>query len=330
MHSHARLSAWPGSRAGRGIVRRRARRRQQHPDVAELTAIQDEITAAQTSPALRTPAPLTAKDQFEAIASPTISQWWVDEASNTVGLGFTKLTPEVEAAARAAYGNAVSFKEIPRGEQGSRFNDTTPFYGGDRLSMANSNTCTSGFAITISGTTRMLIAGHCDTTGAVWIGSTSTVMGTVVSGTNTNGGWDTAIVSGSYLGTVWDGSVNTTTTHSVQGSWRPNVGTGSICMDGSVTGKNCTGVVEVANGGICHKWSDTLITTCHLAQLNSQNATRLMNHGDSGGPVYRIGVNSSNDLQAVGICEGMTSDGTTAWYTPIPDLLSHWGASIIL
>ncbi|MHB1235336.1 MAG: chymotrypsin family serine protease, partial [Microbacteriaceae bacterium] len=207
------------------------------------------------------------REPFAAASASTISQWSIDPDTNTVLIGFTTLSASLENMARQAFGSAVSFAKIPRGiRMANRLTDYAPFYGGDRLSMANGNGCTSGFKINIGSTARMLTAGHCDLWGPVYNGST--YMGEVVAGTHANGGWDTATISGSYAPYVWNGSVTTTSTHHVDGTFLPPVGMAGICTDGSYTGQNCNGQVVVANQGICHTWTDGT-STCHLGELQS-------------------------------------------------------------
>ena len=59
-----------------------------------------------------------------------------------------------------------------------------------------------------------------------------------------------------------------------------------FCTDGSFTGENCKGVVDSAN--ICANVLDngTTIRVCNLISGHSTDGSRLVQHGDSGGPVY--------------------------------------------
>lgn len=272
---------------------------------------------------------IPASSTFSAVAQDVLSQRSIDPVSNTVQIGLDTPSALAEEVAQKLWGDAVSFVSVPRGAQvATRLSDSSPWYEGDRLTMANNNGCTGGFEISISSTHRMLTAGHCDTTGTVYNGST--VIGSVVGGEFTNNGWDTVIVSGSFTPKVFTGGISSTTTHAVTGSYLPAVGEGGMCADGSYTAENCNGVVIVNNRNICHTYTDGF-TTCHLGEIStsSSGGSSPVQPGDSGGPIYRKNEKVAGDLLAVGIINGATSDGQYVWYTPIGDLLSYWGATII-
>ena len=59
-----------------------------------------------------------------------------------------------------------------------------------------------------------------------------------------------------------------------------------FCADGALTGENCKGVVDGSN--VCANINDngTIVTVCNLTSGHSSDGSRLVQHGDSGGPVY--------------------------------------------
>lgn len=267
---------------------------------------------------------VTTDPTFVTAAHETLSQWSVNADSNTVLIGLTQLSGQVEAIATQQFGDMVSFAQVPRGDTTStRLTDSAPFFGGDRLTMPAGNSCTSGFELLIGGVQRMLTDGHCALSGPVKTGSL--FMGNIAAAVNQPSGHDTSIISGSYGYFIWSGAVTSSTDHVVNLSFLPPVGLG-ICLSGSFTGANCNARVVNGNRGICHAF--TTQTTCYLGEAQSTNGSRICQGGDSGGPVYRIGVNTSSDLGAVGTIEGDTSDGQFCWYNDMPDLLSYWNASI--
>lgn len=59
-----------------------------------------------------------------------------------------------------------------------------------------------------------------------------------------------------------------------------------FCADGSFTGENCNGVVDGVDVCAHVGLGSTTINVCDLISGHSSNGSRLVQHGDSGGPVY--------------------------------------------
>ncbi|MDR1806827.1 MAG: S1 family peptidase [Propionibacteriaceae bacterium] len=71
-----------------------------------------------------------------------------------------------------------------------RASDTSPYYGGARITTPSGGGCTSGFAWTYSNP-MMLTAGHCSPNGGTYTSPSGKVMGTVTSGSREN--WDAGV-----------------------------------------------------------------------------------------------------------------------------------------
>jgi hypothetical protein len=97
-----------------------------------------------------------------------------------------------------------------------------------------------------------------------------------------------------------------TTSVAAVGTVFPHAIGAPFCADGALTGENCKGVVDGSN--VCANINDngTIVTVCNLTSGHSSDGSRLVQHGDSGGPVY---------LKVTG---GVGRSGSSAPATSIP------------
>lgn len=209
----------------------------------------------------------------------------------------------------------------------TRLLDSTPYYGGDRIVRTFScgaNTCiaqcTVSFKYRFSSTlVEMGTAGHCSTTNTSWLQgyydtATHTIkstgkMGTVAVSKFSDNTIDAGLISGASYGTyVYNGLQSA---FAVRGDSTP-VTSEIYCSDGSFTGQNCTARVVAVNA--CMNVADDSGGTtyiCGLAIATSTNSSRLVQSGDSGGPVY----NSAASGIAKGIISAGNSSGTEVAFT---------------
>lgn len=155
-----------------------------------------------------TKAEIATLQPWAAQAGPFLAAWGSDAATDTVSVGLTKLTPELEAAARTAFGDRVTLVQKQRPEsaisettlrpgyrvvhvarralpktrslalaagvapQPSRLLDESPYYGGDRIYRLVVGSTTTTIIQCTTGfawsTPAMSTAGHCGPAGTVW------------------------------------------------------------------------------------------------------------------------------------------------------------------
>ena len=259
----------------------------------ELTAVRDRVTT---------------EAGWAALAKPVLSEWYVDVATNTVDVGVTRITPELTRAAQQRFGSLVRLHQADRPSVQTRLIDSPPWYGGNRINLSTGGFCTSGFSVreVATGTTGIITAGHCGVVGTV-ARNNNVVVGTFVQRSNGQE-LDGALITGStYSGRVFGGAVDPGTVRRVTAELHPFNGE-SLCLSGSVTGENCTGIIAAQD--ICVAFTDG-ITRCHLGRITSSNNTRLTQGGDSGGPAYQL--KSDGTVWAYGLIIGGPSSGTTAY-----------------
>jgi hypothetical protein len=237
-----------------------------------------------------------------------LSEWYPDPLTDKLVIGFTKVTAAERAAVSAQFGVTARVITAPVftsavGKPGqaatspatihpnSRTADTYPWYGGDRIDGPD-GFCTSGFDWDGNS---MTTAGHCGnatfTNNGAEVGKTYTIQWG-------NGRIDLQRLTGStYLPYIWAGSGGNVP-EPVSGSGGVAIG-GKYCTGGSVTLQNCSAVVTAID--ICATIGTTnqpLTDVCYLDQASSSNSTKIVQPGDSGGPVYTY--NSASAPYATG------------------------------
>jgi hypothetical protein len=313
---------------------------------------------------------------FGAMAGDLVSQWGLNEQTNTVQVGVLHLTSALVAAARQTYGDSVVVSQVQRAYAASlqlpaaasgiarsgavkvspssvsplsRTLDGQPYSAGDRIIAQIGNniiSCTAGWASGVVRGTQtghsqyMFTAGHCFPQGTtVYQGycvitnnlcsaQVTGVMGSVntVQWGNGRMDWESVNTSGSsrlqqvlYLNGV----------DSTSGIGEYDLVSAAlnepVCGDGSFTGESCGGTVTSTEG--CTQVSDdsgNIINVCNLDFASA--STRLVQHGDSGGPVL-----AADNGVLTGVDVGVISAGnvgTTASPGPGTEMFFTDGGSI--
>lgn len=214
----------------------------------------------------------------------------------------------------------------------SRLLDAPPYYGGTRIGVPDYPSagyiteCTAAFS---NATKAMLSAGHCFRANTVV--QQGYLDGTTWNYTGNMGKvdwvqWGTDRPDAEQINPALVGQqgvatpIYNTLTTSVQvngNAYRYSIGA-PFCTDGSFTGEKCKGVVDSAN--ICANENDngTTVRVCNLISGHSTDGSRLVQHGDSGGPVYAKvtgGVARSGIINAGNVASGQA--GNQVYFTDL-------------
>jgi hypothetical protein len=215
---------------------------------------------------------------------------------------------------------------IRRAPRPSRLVDSLPYFGGDRIyrlvTLPDGQTgvlqCTVGFKWTGSA---MSTAGHCGGRGTRWTqgyydADTGTLyktgrMGTAFYTSFGNGRIDISLITNQKYGIYVYTALQKV--QPVVGDAQTYRGEMHICADGSFTGENCNGSTSAVNVEKTFELPNgDMILVKHLDEVVSVNSTRLVQPGDSGGPVY---IYSGGGISARGTIVGGTSDGVVMYMT---------------
>jgi len=207
--------------------------------------------------------------------------------------------------------------------------------------------CTSSKAwVYNSGTRFIALAGHCGPNGTTWNQTYwDTIQGAVgpnplAAGTESNRRWanndvDFAATSGSSSNISTEiletqpatGASSGVQYHSSTGAARVPVG-GNVCTDGSFTGWNCEGVIQVND--LCANVVEGTETVhvCGLDKATSASSV-IVQAGDSGGPVVTpvtvCGAPSDYYVATVGIISARNDAGKTVLFTDALEVGSRFG-----
>ncbi|MDI6102454.1 hypothetical protein QLQ12_27925 [Actinoplanes sp. NEAU-A12] len=133
-----------------------------------------------------------------------------------------------------------------------------------------------------------------------------------------NGGsyWNGAVYGGRVDGTAW----------AVGGQLAVAVGN-SVCSDGSFTKKNCSATISAINACLNLNDNGTIVRVCDQALADSTSG-RIVQHGDSGGPVLR---HTTTFEEAVGVelISGGNDNGRHMNFTQIQDFSSTFGVNVV-
>ncbi|MDZ5444384.1 hypothetical protein U2F26_16815 [Micromonospora sp. 4G57] len=229
----------------------------------------------------------------------------------------------------------------------TRLLDVTPYYSGNRIYRTYTQNgqnwvtqCTTAFVVASGSTRQMATAGHCGPTGSVWNQgyldtSTNTLYRTGTMGTVGRVEWgnnrmDAEVIGGGsyWAGAVYTGPYNSSYAYGVAGSTSLAVGQ-SVCSDGSFTGENCGVRVSAINACLDLNDNGTIVHVCNQAMADATGPNYLIvQHGDSGGPVYKLASNPNYTL-AAGIISGGSSDGAHMNFTQFTNFTSAFGVTIV-
>ncbi len=252
-----------------------------------------------------------------------LTQWGPDAATGKVKVYLTHYSAAARRALITRYGKdiIVAPRSLPRPARDGRQNDTSPFAGGDLITVAE-GVCTSGPTVigNNSGHTFMLMAGHCAEGVGFPIFTDGVEMGTVTNVRLCNDCIDSATVSGTYSDTIWGGSANGSgPLYEEDGSLFAMPGQGSaslVTADGAVTGEVRGVTVIAVNQYVA--FNDGF-TTRYITEATKSGAT-VCQPGDSGGPWYQHEGNTGN-VEVVGTMVG--GSGSTCYYEQI-DAITNW------
>ncbi|MFC7385921.1 chymotrypsin family serine protease [Sphaerisporangium rhizosphaerae] len=212
------------------------------------------------------------------------------------GSGLNATTASAGATRTAISGAAVPVSVEPgvRPKVASRWDDSPPWWGGSVWGTP-SPACTTGFAVTYQGVSKMLSSAHCASVGQTAADPTGQVIGTV---THSNASRDVLLIGTSAGSQVFNNPVNSVATefnNAVIGTTSSVVGQ-YVCTSGGFSGTNCTIRITAVNVTINVGW---LIQGTVRAE--QQSFTNAAGGGDSGGPVEVTNPSNTNQVYAAGI-----------------------------
>lgn len=264
---------------------------------------------------------------------PDLVSYGINPVQHALVVGVDRITPQMQSSA-IGFGHHLVVKSVDLPHLlTTRYLDGQPYWGGDSITDTTSGGCTGGFEATDpnDGYQRgMLTAGHCYTHNErVYQGYCNPGCHTTGSmGIATRVSYGNNLVDAEFLDS---GDVGTT----LQPIVYVNSGTGigvyhigssfigmKVCLDGSVTGQNCSGVVLATEQ--CEFSGQ--FTLCHETEANSSNATRMCQEGDSGGPVYTSGTPG---LTAYGLVSLGNTNGQECFYSELYDVLSGLNVAMV-
>lgn len=267
----------------------------------------------------------------------------VEPATNRVEVSSDVVTPQVVAAARDRFGDAVHLTQRAQGQRSfGRFDDSSPYYGGDRIGNPQAS-CTHGFGLTnLNGVRYGITAGHCFPVGAGvsalrWFpGSNNAGTGYADFGQvkfrryQNDNDLDNELIGSWNHGEDFGGFVwvdpNLQSDHAqaapVHDAHDSCVGC-QVCFDGSYTGMHLMNVTRYV--GCADLFGDHIIS-CGLwaATAADGSGTQACVAGSSGGPV--LAFDGHGGITAVGIITGI--NGNTCYYTSVPQILRSWQSTI--
>ena len=197
---------------------------------------------------------------------------------------------------------------------GWRFNDYSPWYGGDRILEG----CTTGFPAIYNGAMKMMTAAHCGGNGTVFHNgpNSSGGWGTLGSVVYNNGNTDIAVIDvASSVNSINVGPAQNSSIRAVAAWEHPVVGS-YLCQSGSYTGETCGLRVVDTNQSQCISWFLWWCTSYQQPMTDVVNSagsgSYAAGHGDSGAPVYWY--DAVGNVHAVGQVHGQLFPNARAAY----------------
>ncbi len=300
-------------------------------------------------------AQIPTKQPWAAIAAPYLATWMLDVRTNSVVVGLTSVSADLQVQASQSLGSIVRLVLTARPQLDNRFSDVSPFRGGDALDQGGDNPggCTAGFAAHDSNNhPGLLTAGHCfNQNSAIYQGGNWVNNPNPTYPDGTKLGWVTIRVNGSTdpQASVTDGEFVDVTRDpccswqsqgrvfwgpatenwfNVSGALTSWVGA-NVCTDGAVTGtQNCAG--NIGGGPGCVKFVNVVPTYCNLWLFHAtdQPPSVMVRSGDSGGPVYQ--GDGAGGVRAMGQITGADSSNNNYWYADINEIARELNIALIL
>jgi hypothetical protein len=219
-----------------------------------------------------------------------------------------------------------------------RADDSSPYFGG---AMWSANLfCSTGFAVKLGSTTKVLSAGHCGSNGSFAFDGGGDPMGVV---TRSNvAGLDALLIDARASGHVFTGFGVSERVNRVIGQLGNNFGD-RVCTSGAYSGTRCNIMITGPNTTQSFLMPDgTVVTYSRLVFAQQQGGLNAGGTGDSGGPVFSFGSDEIS-VQARGTLTGadtpnspVTCTGvlgracsSSVWYTTIALALNGFGAQLV-
>ena len=198
----------------------------------------------------------------------------------------------------------VKVVQRPRIMLTSRLADTAPFWGGARITNADTGgSCTSGFGVRRDGISYMLTAGHCGRIfGGLFNGNYSAWIGAA---SFENDAHDLLLVRANVGGRIYDGPVGVGEFSKAVAGWGWTTPGEYLCHSGSRSGVVC----HIRNtNNMAHTMCDTDaygVRQCYsdLVLAERVNGMTAALPGDSGGPVFGL-AHDPNRVIAKGTITG--------------------------
>jgi hypothetical protein len=181
-----------------------------------------------------------------------------------------------------------------------RDNDFSPFdAGGYMLSPSSGTTCSSGFAINLSGTTRITTARHC-IRNDYQDRAASNRYGTGITNSRDGGG---RVLSANGAALALDGPYNSNNYSKFVIGYEDLAVGNFVCTGGGNSGEHCN--IKVTNLSV--SFNDGYGTFSTIEGVQQSGGAIAAIQGDSGGPVISLASTSSGQVRAAGMIQGIVS-----------------------
>lgn len=209
--------------------------------------------------------------------------------------------PQVRSLATVTMGVAVRVVPgISVVSANGRDNDFAPFdAGGYMISPSTSTTCSSGFAISISGRTHTTTARHCNKND-YRDRSASNTYGTGVENSGDGGG---RVLSATGAALALDGPFNSNNFSKVVIGFEDLAVNNFVCTGGGNSGEHCN--IKVTNLRV--SFNDGFGTFSTIEGVQQSSGAIAVIQGDSGGPVISLAGTVSGQVRAAGMIQGEIS-----------------------
>ncbi|GAA0412033.1 hypothetical protein GCM10009530_75740 [Microbispora corallina] len=230
----------------------------------------------------------------------------------------------------------------------SRDDDSRPYYGGARWGTTGLPSCSTGFAVSIGGQSRMLGAGHCASDGQ-WAydggGTIDDIMGKITKSSDPK--LDALLIATPSAGRIFDGGPGGGEyTNPVAGRHFNHPGD-YVCTSGAYSGTRCG--IEIVDTNVTQTFflgGKPVGPFNRLVLAEQVDGANAGGNGDSGGPVIEVDPVDTSKVWAKGIFTGLDAGGSPVactgvptsasrqcswriWYTSIAQILNSFGGDIV-